>query len=160
MTGLPHPERGADVRFSPPLVFVIATAIGSLMHYKVHRLRFGWGAVPSAIAGLVIGIVALGLMGSAVRLFRRTGQDPEPWKPSPTMIASGPYRYTRNPMYVGMTLLEIALGIGFNELWIALLAPVALAAVHFIAVIPEERYLTSKFREDYQSYLARVRRYI
>jgi protein-S-isoprenylcysteine O-methyltransferase Ste14 len=93
-------------------------------------------------------------------LFTRTGQSPFPWKPTPQLILQGPYRFTRNPMYVGVTVFLIGLGLALNNLWISLFAAPALLAVHFIAVLPEERYLTEKFGDSYRSFLARVRRYI
>ena len=163
MTGLPHPaqpERGADVRFPPPVVFLTAIGVGIALHWLVYPLRLGWSKTAYTITGLLFWAASVALMGWASRLFRQTGQDPVPWKPSPSMISSGPYRFTRNPMYLGMTLFQIGLGVGVNKLWIAVLAPIALAVVHFIAVVPEEKYLESKFREEYQAYLARVRRYI
>jgi protein-S-isoprenylcysteine O-methyltransferase Ste14 len=92
--------------------------------------------------------------------FTRTCQSPIPWKPTPELILQGPYRLTRNPMYVGVTLFVIGLGVAVNDLWISLFAMPALLAVHFIAVLPEERYLAEKFGARYQSFLARVRRYV
>ena len=99
-------------------------------------------------------------MASARVHFARTGQSPIPWKPSPSLILRGPYRYTRNPMYVGMTLVEVGLGLAANNLWIALFALPALVIVHVIAVRPEERYLAEKFGASYKEYLAQVRRYL
>ena len=166
MTGLPHPdnaappERGAAVHFPPPLVFAIAIGVGTAMNRWVYPLRFDWSMTTHTVVGLAIAALGVGLAAWAGQLFRKTGQDPIPWKPSPSMIATGPYRYSRNPMYIGMTLLQVGIGVGINELWIAVLAPISLAVVHFIAVVPEERYLESKFRDNYRTYLARVRRYI
>ena len=92
--------------------------------------------------------------------FIRTGQSPIPWKPSPELILRGPYRFTRNPMYLGVTLVETGLGIALNNLWISFFALPALLIVHFIAVLPEEKYLSEKFGDSYRGYLSRVRRYI
>jgi protein-S-isoprenylcysteine O-methyltransferase Ste14 len=63
-------------------------------------------------------------------------------------------------MYVGMTLLQIGIGVAANNLWISLFALAALAVVHVIAVRPEEKYLSEKFGEPYKAYLTRVRRYL
>lgn len=63
-------------------------------------------------------------------------------------------------MYVGVTILQIGIGVAFNNLWISALALPALAIIHFIAVLPEEKYLAEKFGEPYKSYLTRVRRYV
>jgi protein-S-isoprenylcysteine O-methyltransferase Ste14 len=110
--------------------------------------------------GVLLIAVAVGLIISARILFVRTRQSPVPWKPSPELIFNGPYRFTRNPMYVGMTLFELGLGVALNNLWISLFAPLGLVVVHFIAVRAEERYLSEKFGEPYKAYLARVRRYL
>jgi protein-S-isoprenylcysteine O-methyltransferase Ste14 len=63
-------------------------------------------------------------------------------------------------MYIGVTIVQIGLGVALNNLWISLFAFPALLAVHFIAVLPEERYLAKKFGEAYNAYLGRVRRYL
>ena len=63
-------------------------------------------------------------------------------------------------MYVGITLVEVGLGVALNNLWISLFAVPALAIVHVIAVLPEERYLSEKFGESYTVYLTQVRRYL
>jgi len=63
-------------------------------------------------------------------------------------------------MYIGVTLVELGLGLALNNLWISLFAVPALLTVHFIAVLPEERYLSEKFGESYKVYLAQVRRYL
>src|SRR5438477_5647202 len=76
----------------------------------------------------------------AIARFRKTGQSPTPWSPTPELIFDGPYRWTRNPMYVGMTLLTVGIGLLAGVLWISLLAFAALLVVHFVAVLPEERY--------------------
>jgi protein-S-isoprenylcysteine O-methyltransferase Ste14 len=63
-------------------------------------------------------------------------------------------------MYVGVTCVQIGLGVAVGNPWISLLAPVALLTVHFIAVLPEEKYLGEKFGPSYHEYRARVRRYL
>jgi len=95
-----------------------------------------------------------------LKLFKSTGQDPAPWKPSPELVLSGSYRFTRNPMYLGLTCIQIGLGLLLSNLWISLLAAFSLLVVHFIAVVPEERYLSEKFGDSYKGYLLKVRRYL
>ena len=153
-------ERGATVRFPPPLVFLIGILLGVACDRMVIPAPVPVGRATSAIAGLVLLGAGLLVMASARIHFTRTGQSPIPWKPSPSLILQGPYRYTRNPMYVGMTLLELGFGVAVNNLWISLFAVPALVIVHFIAVRPEERYLSEKFGASYKAYLAQVRRYL
>ena len=153
-------ERGARVRFPPPLIFLGAIVLGVLVQRKGMRLSLPFAPGLRVAAGILILACGVSLVISARIWFTRTGQSPIPWKPTPELILRGPYRFTRNPMYVGVTLVVIGLGIVLNNLWISLFAGPALLAVHFIAVLPEERYLAEKFGESYRSFLARVRRYV
>ena len=149
-------QGGARVRLPPPLVFLAAIVAGwfvpGLRLHGYHGLRIGVGLALVA-AGLAVGL-------GAIRLFRKTGQDARPWMPTPELVFDGPYRFTRNPMYVGMVAFTLAAAALSGHLWIAVLAPFALALVHFTAVLPEERYLAAKFGEPYLSYKTRVRRYL
>jgi protein-S-isoprenylcysteine O-methyltransferase Ste14 len=153
-------ERGADVRFPPPLIFLIATLLGVAFRYLVRPAPVPVDRFISAAGGVLILMAGVGLIVSARILFARTGQSPMPWKPSPELILKGPYRFTRNPMYLGITLFEIGLGVAINNLWISVFAVPALLTVHVIAVLPEERYLSQKFGESYKTYLTQVRRYL
>jgi protein-S-isoprenylcysteine O-methyltransferase Ste14 len=153
-------EGGARVRFPPPLVFLIFILVGVVFQRAVRPLTIPAGRPHRVIGGIVLMAVAVCLFAPALVSFRRTGQHPRPWKPTPELIPNGPYRFTRNPMYVAMTLFVLGLGIGLNDLWVSLSAPISLLAVHFIAVLPEERYLAEKFGESYRGYVARVRRYL
>jgi protein-S-isoprenylcysteine O-methyltransferase Ste14 len=151
---------GAKVRFPPPAVFLLGLLIGFGLNRLIPLPSIPLGSTARIALGLVI--VALGIVPIAwARIhFVRTGQNPIPWKPTPELIFQGPYLYTRNPMYVGMTLLQIGLGIAFDVVWSSLLAVLSLAIVHMIAVRPEEAYLSQKFGDPYRQYLARVRRYL
>ena len=161
MTSSQHEKHGgANVRFPPPLVFVGFLALGAVVH------RWGWTfALPLATwvrvsLGVVLALGGVSLLLAANSWFARTGQHPAPWKPSPALVIEGIYRYTRNPMYVGMTLVQLGIGIALGNGWIVALAPLALLVVHRIAVRPEEAYLLEKFGESYARYRATVRRYL
>jgi protein-S-isoprenylcysteine O-methyltransferase Ste14 len=159
MTHDPSSERGADVRFPPPLVFAGLAALGVILDYVL-------GPIPVAsrtwigVVGIVFLVAGFALVVSAILEFQRTGQDPKPWKPTPEMVFRGAYRYTRNPMYVGLAGLQLGLGLLLGYFWISVLAPVALLVVHQIAVLPEERYLREKFGSSFTEYCRRVRRYL
>lgn len=160
---MPQPEaeeRGAQVRFPPPLVFLAWLLLGVALHHRVQPAHVPGHRAISAVAGILLLLIGLGLLIWARVHFARTGQNPMPWKPTPELIFGGPYRFTRNPMYVGVTLFQIGLGVALSNLWISLFAVPALLMVHVTAVLPEERYLTGKFGESYRAYLAQVRRYL
>ena len=131
-----------------------------IVQRKAVPLSLGFARALRVGAGVLILACGVSLVVSARILFKRTGQSPIPWKPTPELLLRGPYRFTRNPMYVGVTLFVIGLGLVLNNLWISLFAAPALLVVHFIAVLPEERYLAAKFGESYRSLFAQVRRYL
>ena len=153
-------EDRAKVRFPPPLVFLGAIVLGVIVQRKAVPLSLVFARGLRLAAAVLILACGVSLVASARILFKRTGQNPIPWKPTPELILQGPYRFTRNPMYVGVTLFVIGLGLALNNLWISLFAAPALLVVHFIAVLPEERYLAEKFGDSYRIFLAQVRRYL
>jgi protein-S-isoprenylcysteine O-methyltransferase Ste14 len=111
------------------------------------------------IISVVVGGVGIALTLATNMLFRRTGQNPLPWMPSRSMIVRGPYRFSRNPMYLGAILIQAAVGLAVNNMWMILLCIPALIVIHFTAVLPEERYLSERFGQAYERYQSKVRRY-
>jgi protein-S-isoprenylcysteine O-methyltransferase Ste14 len=111
-------------------------------------------------AGTVAAVSSLVIMGFAIKLFRRTGQDPKPWATTPEIISTGIYRITRNPMYVGLALLQIAIGIGLANWWIIIGVPIVLLLIYSTAIRHEEAYLEQKFRRVYIDYKHSVRRWL
>lgn len=150
----------ARVRFPPPLLYLLSTGAGMLLHAYVRPWPLPGS--PALRLGLLVGLALAGLLlaAAALRRFRATGQDPLPWTPTPTLITDGIYRWTRNPMYVALALLQAAVGAAFANLWIFAGVPVSLAAVYVVAVRPEERYLEEKFGEAYRRYRTSVRRWL
>jgi protein-S-isoprenylcysteine O-methyltransferase Ste14 len=152
-------QGGPHVRFPPPLVFLLFLFAGVALQWGVPlSARTGW-TVRAAVGAVLVG-GGLGLIGWAARGFRRIGRSPEPWIPSSSLILEGPYRFSRNPMYVGMTATQMGIGAALDNGWVLLFAAPALLCVHFIAVRPEERYLGETFGEGYEALKKRVRRYL
>ncbi len=152
-------ERGANVRVRPPLVFLVFLIIGIGVSYVWPlQTHIAW-SLRLAIA-IALGAAALAVIISCVSLFRKTGQNPRPWTPTPSLVIEGPYRFSRNPIYVSVALFQVAIGLARDNMWIVLLAIPAFAVVHVTAVLPEEKYLSEKFGEEYRRYLQSVRRYL
>ena len=153
-------QGGARVQFPPPFVFLGFLLLGVFVHSVVLPLRFPLArSITLTIGGLLV-LAAIALFATAIRLFRATGQHPRPWLPTPSLILDGPYRFSRNPIYLAMTLAQIGLGLLLDNAWIVALSGASLTVIHFIAVRPEEAYLLDRFGEPYRSYLASVRRYL
>jgi protein-S-isoprenylcysteine O-methyltransferase Ste14 len=153
-------QGGARVGFPPPFVFLGLIFCGVALQRWLEPLVFPLAPGLRLSAGLGAALCGIALVLNARLWFLRTGQHPAPWRPSPELLVQGIYRYTRNPMYLGITLFQCGLGVAIDNGWIVGLAPLALLIVHFIAVRPEEAYLSEKFGESYRDYTARVRRYL
>ncbi len=110
--------------------------------------------------GVAVVLASFTVAGVAIVQFKHAGQNPEPWKTTPSIIDNGIYRYSRNPMYVALAIFQIGVGLGLGNLWIVALTPLSLVAVYLVAVRHEEAYLERKFGDPYRRYKARVRRWL
>lgn len=151
---------GAAVRFPPPLVPLIGLAVGLLIQRFVWSLPFPVEGLARTAAGGVLLAFGVGLIMAAGRLFQKSGQDPKPWESTPEIIATGIYRLTRNPMYLGMGLLQAGIGVLLSNAWIVVLVPVSWGVIYLIAIRHEEAYLERKFGASYAEYKASVRRWL
>ncbi len=149
------------MRFPPPFLYLISIGLGVLSHRFVRPWPLpGSGGWTRAAIGLAVIAAGVGLAFAAIGLFKRTGQEPEPWKPTPSILTEGIYRYSRNPMYVSLAVVQSGIGIGLGNLWIVAFTALSLVAVYVVAVRHEEAYLERKFGDEYRRYKARIRRWI
>ena len=153
-------QDGAAVRFPPPLVAVIMLVVGIVAEWFLGPLATPLAGIARGVLGLLLAAAGLGCMLAAIGLFRKSGQDPTPWKSSPELISSGIYQRTRNPMYLGMGFLQAGIGVLLANLWVVALVPVTWALIYVIAIRHEEAYLTEIFGEDYRAYKSKVRRWL
>jgi protein-S-isoprenylcysteine O-methyltransferase Ste14 len=109
---------------------------------------------------LICGGLWLVLDGGAMLRFRRAGTSMVPLNPSTALVVSGPYRFTRNPMYLGMAFLYVGLAFALGVIWALFLLPLVIAAVDQLVIAREEAYLVRKFGQPYCDYMARVRRWL
>ena len=149
--------RTAGVIAPPLLIYAIPLAVGVLVHlwFAVRLLPAGL-APPVGMTLLVFGLIAV----PAVLAFRRMNTSPKPWEPTTAVVTTGPYRFTRNPMYLGFTLLYLGTTCWVNTVWPLLLLPVVLVAMHYGVIVREEAYLERVFGEEYLRYKRRVRRWL
>ena len=155
----PMTEDHADVRILPPLLFLGSIVLGVLLQLTiVVRLEVESGLrVPIGLALVALGVAP---MAWAIRWMSRTKQDPDPRKPTPELIAGGPYRFSRNPIYVGMALIQAGIGVALGNLWILLLLIPTLVVLRRSVIEKEEAYLERKFGDSYARYRASVRRWL
>jgi protein-S-isoprenylcysteine O-methyltransferase Ste14 len=152
----------ARVKFFPPAVPLLTVLLGVLLN-RIWPIDIGF--VPSSLVRYGLGItIVVGSMltvgAPAVIMMRRSGQSENPWKPTTSIVARGPFRITRNPMYLQMVVGCVGFAILFWNVWILLLTPLAALALQQLVILPEEAYLERKFGDDYRAYKRRVRRWI
>jgi len=148
----------AGVKVPPPFIYLAGLLLGGLLEVlePLDGLESPWRWI-----ALALGIAGFVLLGpAAMRRFLRAETDLRPFRPTSAIVTDGPYRFTRNPMYVGMTLLYVGLAIGFDLIWALVLLPAVLLVIRFHVIAREERYLETKFGEEYLGYKRRVRRWV
>lgn len=119
--------------------------------------------LPSALRllGWVLVVAGIGAIGlPAVVTMRRAGTSPNPARPVTAFVATGPYRFTRHPMYLGMAVVYAGATLAANVVWVLVLLPFAMAVIQQGAMAREEEYMARRFGEPYRAYMRRVRRWI
>ncbi len=100
------------------------------------------------------------LLGAAVREFVRAGTSVETRRPSTSLVTGGPYRWTRNPIYLSLAILQLGFASLVNSVWLAAMIAPLVFALHFGVILREERYLAKRMGPDYERYLKSARRWI
>ena len=155
--------RSPGVKFPPPTLFVAGWLLGWLLESRVVRLPLDGDDAPHwslVVAGSTLLALGLIVIAAGLLTFFRARTAIMPHHAASRLVTHGPYRFTRNPMYLGMTLLYGGLAIRTNMTWPLLLLPLVLLALHRLVIRREERYLTSAFGAEYEDYRRRVRRWL
>jgi protein-S-isoprenylcysteine O-methyltransferase Ste14 len=145
----------------PPLIYMGGLAIGLLLHRLIplknlpHSARGMELALGSSCigAGLLVGLAGF-------RQMRLANTNINPTQPTNAIVSDGPFRFTRNPLYLGMASLYLGITFLANSVWPMLILPVVLGLMNFGVIEREERYLERKFGAQYVAYKQRVRRWL
>jgi protein-S-isoprenylcysteine O-methyltransferase Ste14 len=149
----------AQVIIRPPLAWGLAVIAGLALNWLVP-LPFLPTDLPAGWLGAMMFVLALALVGWAIVTITRAGSNVPTNLPTITIVESGPYRFARNPIYLGMFLGLIGLAMAFDNLWLLMmLVPFALI-IRYGVVAREEAYLERKFGDVYRGYRSRVRRWL
>jgi protein-S-isoprenylcysteine O-methyltransferase Ste14 len=143
----------------PPWVIYIAcflAGVGLELASPTDALPVGL-AIAAGVAGFALWAA---LDGAAMVRFSRAETSMQAGTPVTALVTSGPYRFTRNPMYLGMAFLYAGLALALGVIWALAFLPIVLIVVDRIVIPPEERYLEAKFGDEYCDYKRRVRRWI
>ena len=151
----------AGVIAPPPLLALAVIVIGLALDWLLpaYVLSLLLSLEDRIVIGVLLIAAGLGLAMSALGMFKSARTHAEPWKPSRALVTEGIFKWLRNPMYVGATLILAGLAILLASDWMLVMTIVFVPVIHFGVVKREERYLAAKFGEPYRQYQARVSRY-
>jgi protein-S-isoprenylcysteine O-methyltransferase Ste14 len=154
----------AGVHFPPPFIYVGGLVIGWLLDrawpWPVTSASGSSAATVRVVLALLFAAAYLALFLAALSAFRRARTTLIPNRPATAFVTNGPYRWSRNPMYVSLALLYLAVALWMNSWWIVLMLVPVLLVIRTAVIAREERYLSSAFPGDYQSYCDRTRRWL
>jgi len=142
----------------PPFIFLGFLLAGLALEYLMPS------EVPAALARYLVGgglaIAGLGLAFAARGRFVAAGTNVRPTLPATALVTQGPYRFTRNPMYLALTAIYFGIAIAVGSWWLIVLTLPLLLVMEFGVIRREERYLAAKFGTAYTDYMATVRRWL
>jgi protein-S-isoprenylcysteine O-methyltransferase Ste14 len=142
----------------PPLVYLGSIALGLVVHYAWPA-----GFVPPSVStpvGAMVTLLAVGLFVVAVRTFRAVGTPIPGNQPTTAIVRTGPYRFSRNPIYLAFSLFQLGLSVWVNSVGLLITLIPAVALMALVVIPKEERYLEARFPFEYSSYRAAVRRWL
>jgi protein-S-isoprenylcysteine O-methyltransferase Ste14 len=162
MWWMPSPLTSPGVRFPPPFIYAAAFLGGLAIERWVVQLPISSAVTRSGLVVVAwLAIVAGGVIAvSGAVSFRFARTAIIPFHPASHLVRSGPYRFTRNPMYLGLAVFYAGLALLFDKGVPLLLLPVAIWAMQVLVIHREERYLADAFGDDYRLYQREVRRWI
>ena len=154
-------QDNAGIIAPPPLIYLGALIIGLLLHRKFPVPMFPRmaGGTRILLGGAMIAF-AVTLARSALRTMRQAGTNINPTQPTTAIVVEGPFRLTRNPLYLALTVFYAGIATLINAFWVLLLLPVVLLLINRGVIDREEQYLARKFGEQYLHYKEQVRRWL
>jgi protein-S-isoprenylcysteine O-methyltransferase Ste14 len=166
MDTMPHDHSGSDApqevanrgMVRPPLVYGAAMVTGLF-------LECGWPLpflprILAALLGSVLVVVAVVVFAYAIRQFQTAGTPVPGNKPTTVMVRTGPYRFSRNPIYLAFSLFQLGIASWVNSVWLIATLIAAVALMVSVVIPREERYLERRFGADYVDYKRSVRRWL
>lgn len=154
------PLTSPGVRFPPPLLFVAGLAAAWLLERRVRALPFVADGDLLTTPGAVLVAIGVGVVAWGMVTFRAARTAIIPMHGASRLVEHGPYRFTRNPMYTGLTLAYLGIAAMMNSAWPLLALPIVLALLVRLVIRREEAYLLDAFGEEYSAYRTRVRRWL
>jgi protein-S-isoprenylcysteine O-methyltransferase Ste14 len=153
------PPESSGIIAPPPVLYLGALAMSFILHVISPLPIFASDAV-LRVLGVFLFIVSGAFARWAFVTMRRVGTSASPREPSAALVSGGPFRFSRNPIYVAMTGLYLGVALLANSLWLLVLLAPLLVVMQWGVILREERYLARRFGEGYLAYKAAVRRWL
>lgn len=150
---------GPGVRVPPPVFYLVALAIGIALEYLLWPIPV-LGAPSKYVIAAILIVVSVLIMPPVLIRFRRAATPFDVRKAASSLITDGPYRFSRNPTYVSLTMLYLGICILINNGWVLILVIPVLLVMDLWVIRREERHLEAKFGEQYLRYRGVVRRWL
>ena len=149
----------AQIVLNPFFIYILVGLFALLLQILLPLPSVLTGTMPRLIVAAIMLInLVIGLAASKRMLAAKTSLNPH--RPTTALILSGPFRFTRNPMYLGLTVFYTGLMIVFDLTWGLLFLPIVIWLLTVWVIMPEEKYLERKFGAEYLDYKAKVRRWM
>lgn len=156
MTSVDRSAKDAPpVLIHPPVLIVLTLALGIFLEWRSPTAlgAWRWVGVPLVLGGTTLALWAMWRFVAAATNIPT-------FKSASALVTDGPYRWSRNPMYVAVVVIHIGFGLVADNLWIVLLSVPVFAILHWAVIMREERYMTAKFGPVYEAYRKQVRRWL
>ncbi len=151
-------DRGPGVCLPPPIIFIVAMGLGYLFErlYPLAKLNsYFWLLIGST--GIIL---CVGVLGYAAFTFKNARTHIEPWRPATSLITTGLYSISRNPIYLTFIIFNVCLGLVLSNLWIVIFTVPAIWILKTYVISKEEAYLEATFLDKYITYKRKVRRWL
>jgi len=142
----------------PPLVYLTSLILGSVIQLAAP-LPFLPGVLAMPLGAPLV-VLAIALFAYAFATFRAAGTPVPARKPTITIVQAGPYRFSRNPIYLAFSLLQLGIALWVNSVWLLATLVGAVALMHYFVIPREEEYLARRFGSQYLDYKASVHRWL
>ncbi len=143
----------------PPLIYAIPLLVGIVLQFASPRKFLPFSAVARILGAICIG-TGVTTITAGFRTMRQAGTNVDPRQPATTIVTNGPFRFTRNPLYLSLALLYSGIALFLNSAWPMFFLPFVLTIINRGVIDREEHYLEGKFGTEYLNYKTQVRRWL
>ena len=153
-------KKTAGVIFPPPFIYLISIVIGNIVNLVWRMKIFSGAMILRIVLGIALISAAFFIFVNAFKALEKAKNPIQPYKPTLRIVKTGPYSFSRNPVYLSFALVQLGIAFFLNNMWILIALIPAILIVHYGVILREEKYLENKFGNGYLNYKNSVRRWV